>query len=114
MGWTYGELWETVADALPDAPSLAQGDHRSTWREVDRRADGVAAALVASGLGHQSKVAQYLYNCPEYLETVFGCFKAALVPVNTNYRYVDDELVYLWDNGDVEAVVFHGSFGVFC
>ena len=63
-----------------------------------------------AGLEHQDKVAQYLYNCPEYLETVFACFKAALVPVNTNYRYVDDELVYLWDNADVVAVVFHGAF----
>lgn len=114
MGWTYGELWETVADQLPDAPALAQGDRHLTWSEVDRRADGVAAALVNAGLGHQSKVAQYLYNCPEYLESVFACFKAALVPVNTNYRYVDDELVYLWDNGDVEAVIFHGTFTESC
>ena len=55
-------------------------------------------------------MAQYLYNCPEYLESMFAVFKAGLVPVNTNYRYVDDELVYLWDNADVVAVVFHGSF----
>jgi acyl-CoA synthetase (AMP-forming)/AMP-acid ligase II len=114
MGWTYGELWETVADALPGAPALVQGDRRLTWADVDRRADGVAVALVAAGLSRQSKVAQYLYNCPEYLESVFACFKAALVPVNTNYRYVDDELVYLWDNGDVEAVVFHGVFAESC
>ncbi len=114
VGWTYGELWETVADALPDAPALVQGTRRLTWREVDRRADGVASALVADGLGRQDKVAQYLYNCPEYLESVFACFKASLVPVNTNYRYVDDELAYLWDNADVAAVVFHGSFTESC
>ena len=114
MGWTYGELWETVADTLPDALCLVQGDRRLTWQRVDHRADGVAAALVESGLGHQDKVAQYLYNCPEYLENVFACFKASLVPVNTNYRYVDDELVYLWDNADVAAVVFHGTFTESC
>ena len=55
-------------------------------------------------------VAQYLYNGNEYLESLFACFKAALVPVNTNFRYVHDELVYLWDNADVAAVVFHGAF----
>ena len=55
-------------------------------------------------------MAQYLYNCPEYLESMFAVFKAGLVPVNTNYRYADDELVYLWDNADAVAVVFHGSF----
>ena len=79
---------------------------------VDRFAstDGVAERLVAAGTGHQDKVALYLYNCPEYLEGVFACFKASLVPVNTNYRYVDDELVYLWDNADAVAVIFHGTF----
>ena len=55
-------------------------------------------------------MAQYLYNCPEYLESMFAAFKAGLVPVNTNYRYLDDELVYLWDNADAVAVVFHGTF----
>jgi acyl-CoA synthetase (AMP-forming)/AMP-acid ligase II len=55
-------------------------------------------------------VAQYLYNCPEYLESMYAAWKAGLVPVNTNYRYADDELVYLWDNADAVAVVFHGAF----
>ncbi|HXW34918.1 MAG TPA: AMP-binding protein, partial [Acidimicrobiales bacterium] len=56
------------------------------------------------------KFAQYLFNCPEYLECLFGAFKVGLVPVNTNYRYSDEELVYLWDNADAVAVVFHGKF----
>ena len=55
-------------------------------------------------------MALYLYNCPEYLQTLFGTMKAGLVPVNTNYRYGDDELLYLWDNADAIAVVFHGTF----
>ena len=41
---------------------------------------------------------------------MYAAFKAGLAPINTNYRYLDDELVYLWDNGDVVAVVFHGTF----
>ena len=41
---------------------------------------------------------------------MFASWKAGLVPVNTNYRYADDELVYLWDNADAVAVVFHGTF----
>src|SRR5207245_4383516 len=48
--------------------------------------------------------------CPEYLETVFAALKAGLVPVNTNYRYGDDELVHLWDDADAVAVVFGGTF----
>jgi fatty-acyl-CoA synthase len=62
-----------------------------------------------AGVSAHDKVALYLYNCPEYLETCFACFKASLVPVNTNYRYADDELAYLWDNADAVVVVFHAG-----
>ena len=109
-GWTFAEFWERAADQLPDAPFAVQGDRVVSWGDADRRADGLAATLLDAGAQRQDKVAQYLYNCPEYLESQFACFKASLVPVNTNYRYTADELVYLWDNADAVAVVFHGAF----
>jgi acyl-CoA synthetase (AMP-forming)/AMP-acid ligase II len=109
-GWNFADVWEVVAAARGDAEALVQGGRRITWSALERRAHGVAATLVAAGLGRQAKVAQYLHNCPEYLESIFAAFSAALVPVNTNYRYAADELVYLWDNADAEAVVFHGAF----
>ena len=108
--WTFADVWEVAARRLADAPALVHGSRRVSWRDFDRRANGVAAALLDAGLVHQDKVAHYLYNCPEFLESLFGMWKSGMVPVNTNYRYADDELVYLWQNGDVVAVVFHGSF----
>src|SRR5581483_10987208 len=107
---TFADIWEQIADAFPDAPAQVHGDRRSTWKEFDRRADGIAQALLDVEVERQDKVAQYLYNCPEYLESLFGAVKVSCVPVNTNYRYTDDELVYLWDNSDTVAVVFHGIF----
>jgi 3-oxocholest-4-en-26-oate---CoA ligase len=109
-GWRLADVWERIADEAPDAPALIDTTARRTWAEFDRRADGVARALLDAGLRHQDKVAQYLYNGNEYLESFFACCKAGLAPVNTNYRYVEDELRYLWDNADVAAVVFHGTF----
>ncbi len=108
--WNYADVWEAVADELPDAPALTQGGHTWTWRQLDHRADNVARWLLGAHVEHQDKVALYLYNCPEYLEVTFACFKIGLVPINTNYRYADDELVYLWENADTVAVVFHGVF----
>jgi acyl-CoA synthetase (AMP-forming)/AMP-acid ligase II len=108
--WNYADVWEAVADALPAAPAQVQGERRISWSEMDHRADGVAQWLLSLGIGRQEKVALYLYNCPEYLEALFGALKVAAVPVNTNYRYADEELVYLWDNADAVAVVFHGAF----
>ena len=108
--WNFADIWEVAADELPDAPCLIHGDDHRTWAEVDRRADGVAQHLLDVGLERQQAVAQYLYNCNEYMESMYAAFKGSFVPVNTNYRYTADELLYLWDNADAGAVVFHGSF----
>ena len=113
-GWNLAEIWEHNADRFPDAVAQLQGGRSFTWSAFDRRADGIAATLLAAGAQHQDKVAQYMYNCPEYLESMFGLYKAGLVPVNTNYRYSDDELAYLWTNSDAVAVIFHGTFSDHC
>jgi len=108
--WNYANLWEAVAAATPDRPAQIQGDRRIAWGEFDRRANALARRLTEAGLERQSKVAAYLFNGPEYLETYFAAFKAGLVPFNTNYRYGDEELLYLFDNADAEAVVFNADF----
>jgi acyl-CoA synthetase (AMP-forming)/AMP-acid ligase II len=104
--WTFPDVWKRAATAFPDAPATVHGERRATWAEFDRRAGSLAAALLGFGLEPGAKVAQYLPNCPEYLESFYAAIKVSMVPVNTNYRYLDDELTYLWDNADVEAVVF--------
>src|SRR4029453_9377004 len=107
-GWNFADVWEVVATQVPDAPALVHAGRRISWAEVDRRANGAAAAMLAAGAAEQDKVAQYLFNAPEYIESMYAAFKAGLVPINTNYRYQDDELVYLWDNAAAGAVVFPG------
>lgn len=110
MAWTFADVWEAIAKSQPETPALVQGQRVVTWRAFDERADALAAHLLAKGLGQQAKVAGYLFNGPEYLETYFAAFKAGLAPVNTNYRYGPEEIVYLFDNADAEAVVFHAGF----
>ena len=113
-GWNFANIWEHQADKFPTEQAQAQGDRVFTWRDFDRRANGIANTLLAAGVHQQDKVAHYLTNCAEYLESMFGMFKAALVPVNTNYRYTEDELAYIWDNSDAVAVIFHGSYADKC
>ncbi|WP_374570264.1 AMP-binding protein [Phenylobacterium sp.] len=108
--WMFADVWEAIAGRTPDRPAQIQGERVVTWGQFDARADALAAALATARLERQSKVAAYLYNGPEYLETYFAAFKAGLAPVNTNYRYGAEELFYLFDNADAEAVVFHASF----
>ncbi len=109
-GWNFADMFEASARANPQATAQIHGSRHISWAELDQRGDALAAALLDAGVERQAKVAQYLYNCPEYLESIVAAFKVALVPVNTNYRYQDTELLYLWDNADVEVVVFHGTF----
>jgi len=108
--WTFADVWEAIAAAQPDHPAHIQGERVLTWGEFDARSDALAAHLIAAGLDHQAKVAAFLYNGPEYLETYYAAFKGGFAPVNTNYRYGPEELFYLFDNADAQAIVFHAGF----
>ena len=109
-GWNFADVFSVVAEEIPDSVALIHGTRRLTWRELDRRAAILARYLAANGLQRQDKVAQYLHNTPEYLESIIACFKGSFVPLNTNFRYGLDELTYLWQNGDVACVLFHGTY----
>lgn len=108
--WNFSDIYAAVAEEIPDSVALVQGDRKRIWRDLDRRTTAIAAYLVKAGLQRQDKVAQYLYNCLEYLESALASFRGGFVPLNTNYRYGADELAYLWQNGDVACVVFQGVF----
>ena len=109
-GWCYADIWEEIAAVVPNRPAQIQGDRVITWGQFDRRANALARFMLNRGLTHQSKMAAFLFNAPEYLESYYAAFKAGFVPVNTNYRYGDAELTYLFENADAEAVVFHANF----
>ena len=111
MEMHFATVWEAIADTVPDAPAVVHGDRRLTWSAYEQRAARLAAALTAHGLEPDAKLGLFLYNSPEYLEAQFAGMKQRLVPVNVNYRYLDEELRYLLDNADAEALVFHSSLG---
>ena len=108
--WNFADVWETVAQTVPHHIAQTHGTNHVSWHAFDACANGLAWTLLQAGCRQQDKVALYLYNGPVYLQSAFACMKAALVPVNTNYRYQQDELLYLWDNADAAVVVFHGAF----
>ena len=108
--FSLADAWETIADVVGDAPALYHQDIVRTWAEFEERSARLASVLLAHGVGHDSKVAHYLYNGPEYLEATFASFKARAVPVNVNYRYTDAELSYLLDNSDAEGIVVDTTF----
>ena len=108
--WNLAKIFSAVAATVPDRPCQIHGNRVVTWAEFDQRSESLASDLLAHGVSHQGKLAIYLYNSPEYMESMNAAFKAEMAPVNTNFRYGPDEITYLFDNADAEAVVFHAVF----
>ena len=101
------DLFEAVVDAVPDRIALICGDRRLTYRELDERSTRLAHHLAANGVEPGNHVGIYAYNGPEWVEAMFAAWKIRAVPINVNYRYVEAELAYLFDNADLVGLV-HG------
>lgn len=117
MEYNLADLFESVVDVVPDREALVYIDHpgtgaerRLTYAELDAAANRVAHHLIGAGIEPGEHLGLHLYNGIEYLQTVLGCLKARVVPVNVNYRYVEEELVYLYRDADLAALVFDAEF----
>lgn len=123
MDFSLAAVHEAIAEAIPDREIVVFRDRRFTYRQLSERTRRFANHLLAQGLGvcrersglqnHESgqdHLAIYLYNGNEYVEGVLGAFKARVAPLNVNYRYVEDELVYLLRDSNARAILYHEEF----
>ena len=113
---------EAISANVPEREAIVFRERRITYRELNRRTRKLANLLLNQGLGLHEKrddlkewesgqdhLGLYLYNGNEYLEGMLGAFKARVAPFNVNYRYVDEELIYLLNDAKASALVFHSS-----
>ena len=110
MNLNFASVWEMIADLVPDNDALICGEDVVSWKSYDSRSSKVASALINAGLGANAKAGLYLNNSNEYLIGQNAIFKIGGVPINVNYRYVEEELIYLLDNSDAEAVFYHACY----
>ncbi len=110
MAFNLADLVEHAVDAVPERTALICGDRSLTFAQIEAQANRLAHHLAANGVGERDHVAIYSYNSLEYVEAMLAAYKLRAVPINVNYRYVADELVYLFDNADVVAVVYQAGF----
>jgi acyl-CoA synthetase (AMP-forming)/AMP-acid ligase II len=103
------DVLEAISAAIPDAAAIVWRDQRLSWRDFEGRAARLARAFTDAGLTTGSSVALYLHNSPAYLEAYLGVLKMRGIPFGANYRYAADELHYLLDNADAEAIVYDES-----
>ena len=110
MNLDFASVWEMVSDLVPENDALICGEDIVTWKEYDDSASKIASALSEAGLGANSKAGLYLNNSNEYLIAQYAIFKVGGIPINVNYRYVEEELIYLLENSDAEAVFYHACY----
>ena len=111
MGWNFGDILDAIAPVLdPASPAFIHGERVITWGETIKRSNNLARAFLAHGAVYGDKVAFYMRNRPEYVETVAACYKARLTHVNVNYRYTPDEVFYIFDNSDATVIVYGSEF----
>ena len=111
VDWNFGDIFEAIDEALPDdAPALIHDGVVLRWADFAHRTNNLAAALLARGAQPDDKLAIYTRNRPQYVEALVAGFKARLVHVNVNFRYLDEELAYILYNSDARFVVFDPEF----
>lgn len=123
MAITIGNVQEAIARALPDRAAIVQGNRRISYAALTVRTRKLANLLLAHGVtvhtervalkgweSGQDHVAILMHNCVEYLEVLLGAYKARAVPFNVNYRYVTEELAYLFGDARPKAIVYQAKF----
>ncbi len=110
MEFNLADLFECVADRIPAREAVVWRDTRMTYRQLDERANRLAHGLEGMGVGAGDHIGVFMYSRPEYLETMVAAYKIRAVPININYRYVAEELIYLFDNAELRALVVEASF----
>jgi 3-oxocholest-4-en-26-oate---CoA ligase len=108
--YNLADIFESLVDVIGDREALVCGDRRLTYAELETRANRLAQYFLSIGIKPGDHIGVQLYNCTEYVETMVACFKVRAVPVNVNYRYVEDELLYLFKDADLVALVHDTEF----
>ncbi len=110
MEFQFADLLECLCDARPEQDVLVAGTKRVTRRDLDERANRLARHFLAQGFGRGDRIGIYSYNRLEWVESLLACWKIRAIAVNVNFRYVADELRYIWENSDMVGLVYERGF----
>jgi acyl-CoA synthetase (AMP-forming)/AMP-acid ligase II len=110
VDFNLADLFEAAADAFADREYIVADGRRCTYAQMEERANRLAHHLAAAGIGPGDHVGIYALNSIEWVETAWAVFKLRAVWININFRYVEDELRYLFSNADLVALVHQRQF----
>jgi acyl-CoA synthetase (AMP-forming)/AMP-acid ligase II len=104
MEFNVADLIEAAVDRVPDREAIVCGPDRRTYAQLDARANRLAHYFQSLGLQRGNHIGIYGFNSLRWVEAMLAAYKIRAVPINVNYRYVEDELFYLFDNADLVAL----------
>jgi acyl-CoA synthetase (AMP-forming)/AMP-acid ligase II len=104
------DLAEHAIDAVPDRVALISAGEHLTYAQLEEKANRLAHYLIDQGVKKDDKVGLYCRNRIEIVIAMLGIVKAGAILVNVNYRYVEGELRYLFDNSDMVALVHERQY----
>ena len=110
MALNIADLAEHAIDAVPDRVALISGGEQLTYAELEEKANRLAHYLIDRGVKKDDKVGLYCRNRIEIVIAMLGIVKAGAILVNVNFRYVEGELRYLFDNSDMVALVHERQY----
>ncbi|WP_433665132.1 acyl-CoA synthetase [Nocardia sp. CA-128927] len=105
MSYNIADLVEHAIDLMPDRVALADDGREVTYAQLEERANKLAHYLLEHGVEPGDKVGIYSRNTIEAVEAMVAVFKARAVMINVNFRYVENELQYIFDNSDMVALI---------
>lgn len=108
--FNIADLFEAAVDEWPDREYVADENVKRTYAEMDRRANRLAHHLAAQGVKPGDHVGIYALNRVEWVEALWAIFKIRAVWININYRYVEDELAYLFGNADLTYLIVEPEY----
>ncbi len=110
MAYNIADLFEHITDAVPDRIALVDREVSQTFAQLDSRSNQIARALQQRGIGTGDHVGIYAQNSHEWVEAMIGCFKIRAIPINVNFRYVKDELSYIFNNAQLKGLIFDRGY----
>ncbi|QCH25717.1 acyl-CoA synthetase [Mycobacteroides salmoniphilum] len=105
MALNIADLTEHAIDTMPDRVAIISGDRKLTYAELEEQANRLGHFLQSQGVGPGDKVGLYCRNGIEIVVALVAIVKIRAISVNVNYRYVESELHYLFENSDMVALV---------
>jgi acyl-CoA synthetase (AMP-forming)/AMP-acid ligase II len=108
--FNLADVWEAVADCVPDRVALCCGEQRRTYEHLEKQSNRLAHWYLEQGVRSGDHIGLYAENCVEYVEATLAAYKVRAVPININYRYTSRELEYLCNDADLVGVVHEWGY----